>query len=137
MAYSSDADLQDYQPDILDLGIDIFIDEHELAKKDIDREIKIKWFDKAHAGKVFDADKLVEAQLKTLSVYLVLWKYALPKLTNWVDNDRFITMIDFYKSRYGEELADILSSGVEYDEDDDGTVSRIESQPVGAGRLIR
>jgi hypothetical protein len=65
------------------------------------------------------------------SAYLVLWRYALPQLTNWVDGDRFGNMIDFYKARYGEELEAVLSDGVDYDEDGDGAVDFAEKQPVG------
>jgi hypothetical protein len=46
-------------------------------------------------------------------------------------------MIKFYKSRYGEEMADILASGVEYDADGDGVVTKSEKVSIGAGRLTR
>lgn len=130
MAYSSDTDLQSYQPDILDLGISSFTAEHNLAKNDIDREIQIKWFDKIYSHKVFDADKLDGTSLKALSVYLVLWKYALPKLSNWVDSDRFMSMIDFYKTRYNDELNDLIAMGIRYDHDDNGTVEQDEIVPA-------
>jgi hypothetical protein len=65
------------------------------------------------------------------SAYLVLWRYALPQLTNWVEGDRFQSMIDFYKARYGEELEAVLADGVDYDEDGDGVVKEDEKQPVG------
>jgi len=65
------------------------------------------------------------------SAYLVLWRYALPQLTNWTEGDRFGNMIDFYKARYGEELESVLADGVDYDEDGDGTVDYDEKQPVG------
>ena len=52
-------------------------------------------------------------------------------LTNWVDGDRFGNMIDFYRARYGEELEAILSDGVDYDADGDGTVANSEKQTVG------
>ena len=136
MAYSSDTDLQSYQPDILDLGIDSFTAEHDLAEFDINREIQVKWFDKIYGHKVFDADKLVASQLKALSVYLVLWKYALPKLSNWVDSDRFMSMIDFYKTRYNDELNELIAVGIKYDHDDDGTVQPDEIVPA-SNRLRR
>lgn len=137
MAYSTDTDLVGYQPDILDLGIDSFTDDHDKAYDDINRELLAKFWAKKNTTDEFDVSLLTATQFKVASAYLVLWKYALPKLTNWVENDRFISMIDFYKSRYGEEMADILSAGVEYDADDDGTVSPLEKQSIGAGRLVR
>lgn len=136
MAYSKDTDLLDYQPDILSLGIDIFVNEHEKAKDDIIRELRAKWWNKRNTGDEFDPDLLNGSQFKVASVYLVLWKYALPQLTNWVDGDRFLEMIKFYKSRYGEEMADIIASGVEYDKDRNGTVEKDEIVPATA-RLRR
>jgi len=65
------------------------------------------------------------------SAYLVLYRYVLPQLTNWVDGDRFGNMIDFYKARYGEELEAVLADGVEYDADGDGNIKLDEKQPVG------
>jgi hypothetical protein len=65
------------------------------------------------------------------STYLVMWRYALPQLTNWVDGDRFGNMIDFYKARYGEELEAILSDGVDYDSDGDGSITQAEKEPLG------
>jgi hypothetical protein len=137
MAYSTDADLTEYQPDILALGIDSFTEEHDKAQSDIIRELRAKWYSKKSTDKELDATLLTDSQFKVASVYLVLWKYALPQLTNWVDGDRFLEMIKFYKSRYGEEMADILASGVEYDADGDGVVTKSEKVSIGAGRLTR
>jgi len=137
MAYSKDSDLLDYQPDILSLGIDIFVEEHEKAKADIIRELRAKWWNKKNTDKDLDPTLLTDSQFKVASIYLVLWKYALPQLTNWVEGDRFLEMIKFYKSRYGEEMADILASGVEYDADEDGVVTKSEKVSIGAGRLTR
>lgn len=136
MAYSSDTDLQAYQPDILDLGIASFTAEHDLAKADIDRELQVKWFDKIYGHKVFDESRLVASQLKALSVYLVLWKYVLPKLSNWVDSDRFMAMIEFYKTRYNDELNELIAVGIQYDQDGDGTVQQDEVIPAST-RLRR
>jgi hypothetical protein len=137
MAYSTDTDLQDLIPDILDFGIDAFTNEHDSATADINRELRTKWFYKLGISGEMDTSLLTATQFKLASSYLVLWKYALPQLTNWVDNDRFLNMIDFYKQRYFEEMASIFADGVEYDRNDDGTVSIEEKKPVAHGRLIR
>jgi hypothetical protein len=78
-----------------------------------------------------DISKLTSTQFTMASAYLVLWRYALPQLTNWTEGDRFGNMIDFYKARYGEELEAILADGVEYDADGDGSVTQEERAPVG------
>ena len=138
MAYSSDADLLDFIPDILNLGIDSFLDEHPKAEADIQRELRIKWWPKKRllysdydSYLEMDNSKLTESQFVTVATYLVLWRYALPQLTNWVDGDRFSNMIEFYKARYSEELENILADGVEYDDNDDGIVQDSEKQSVG------
>lgn len=137
MAYSTDTDLVSYQPDILDLGIDDFTADHDKAFDDINRELLAKFWVKKNTSNEFNTNLLTATQFKVASAYLVLWKYALPKLTNWVDGDRFQSMIEFYKSRYNDEMADILAAGVEYDADDDGSITSIEKQAIGAGRLSR
>jgi hypothetical protein len=130
MAYSSDADLVELIPDILDLGIASFTAEHTTAEEDIQRELRIRWWPRKNISGEMDNSKLTGTQFKTTSAYLVLWRYALPQLTNWVDNDRFGNMIDFYKARYSEELDAVLADGVEYDEDGDGAVKEDERLPL-------
>ena len=66
-----------------------------------------------------------------------MWKHALPKLTNWTANDRFQGMIAFYKQLYLEEIASVFQDGVEYDADEDGSVSETEKVYVGSGYLSR
>ena len=80
---------------------------------------------------------LTESQWTRCNVYLVLWKLALPQLTNWVENDRFLGMIDFYKQRYEEELVAVFADGVEYDDDNSGTIDDDERNIVSYGRLTR
>jgi len=137
MAFSNDGDLMELVPDILSLGIDSFSQEHARAQADIERKIRADWWDKRGYSGELVPSKLTSSQWTRCSVYLVLWKYALPKLTNWVDNDRFLGMIDFYKSRYGEEIEAVFRDGVEYDADGDGTVTDKEKEPINSGRLVR
>ena len=131
MAYSSDADLLKLIPDILDLGIQSFVLEHPKAEAEIQRERRIKWWPRKNISGAMDNSKLTAAQFTAVSAYLVLWRYALPQLTNWTDGDRFGNMIEFYKARYGEELESVLADGVDYDADGDGNVKEDEKQPVG------
>lgn len=137
MAFSTDSDLVNLVPDILQLGITAFTDEHARAEADIKRELRIKWWDKKGIEGELDDTLLTDSQFTRCASYLVLWKYALPQLTNWVDGDRFQSMIDFYKSRYGEELESILRDGVEYDANDDNVVSNEEKKSIHSGRLAR
>jgi hypothetical protein len=137
MAFSTDANLVDLIPDILSLGITQFTDEHPKAQSDIERELRIKWWPKKGIAGEMDNTKLTDAQFTRCASYLVLWSYALPQLTNWVNDDRFMHMITFYRARYGEELDAILKDGVEYDTDGDSTVQDDEKIATDASRLDR
>ena len=137
MAFSTDTDLQDLVPDILQLGIDSFTAEHTKAQNDIIRDLRIEWWDKKGLSGELNSAYLTDSQFTRCASYLVLWKYALPQLTNWVDGDRFQSMITFYKSRYGEELESILRDGIEYDADNDSVVTEDEKKSIHSGRLSR
>ena len=137
MAMSTDSDLLDIVPDILSFGIDSFADEHARAQADIERHIRAVWWDKRGFAGELKPQYLTESQWTGSAVYLVLWKYALPQLTNWVDNDRFLGMIDFYKSRYGEEIEAVFRDGVEYDDDQNSVIDDDEKIPINDGRLVR
>ena len=137
MAYSTDKDLQDLVPDILQLGIDSFNIEHDRAQNDIRRNLRIDWWDKKGLSGEMDNSLLVSSQFTRLSAYLVLWKYALPQLTNWVQDDRFLAMIDFYRARYGEEYEDLLKDGIQYDANNDSIITEKEKDSVHSGRLYR
>jgi len=137
MAFSTDLDLINLIPDILELGIDRFTTEHGKAQEDILRELRINWWDKKGLSGELNSAYLTDSQFTRCASYLVLWKYALPQLTNWVDGDRFQSMITFYKSRYGEELDSILRDGIEYDADNDSVVTEQEKKSIHSGRLSR
>lgn len=137
MAYSTDSDLVSYQPDILNFGISAFTTDHDKAASDIDREIRGKWWRTIGSDADFDSTRLNPDQWNTASVFLVLWKYALPKLTNWVDDDRFEEMIAFYKGLYQDEMAAIFADGVEYDFDNDGVIDESERGKPQSERLDR
>ena len=137
MAFSTDADLMGIIPDILSFGIDSFSADHAKAQADIERKIRADWWDKRGFSGESNASYLTDSQWTRANAYLVLWKYALPQLTNWVDGDRFQGMIDFYKSRYAEEIEAVFKDGVEYDDDNNGTIDNDEKTPINDGRLVR
>jgi hypothetical protein len=137
MAFSQDSDLVALVPDILQFGISSFSAEHAKAEADLLRTIRNEWwYRKGLPGEMVTA-YLTESQWTRCNVYLVLWKFALPQLTNWVENDRFLGMIDFYKQRYEEELVAVFADGVEYDDDNSGSIEDDERNIVSYGRLSR
>jgi hypothetical protein len=117
MAFSNDWNLQEIVPDILDFGIENFIEDHAEAQKELTRTIRNRWWNLFGSPLPMDEDELVDSQWTKANSYLVLWKYALPKLTNWIETDRFLEMIDFYKALYEEELDAIFLDGVDYNGD--------------------
>lgn len=137
MAFSNDSHLIDIQPDILDLGIDTFYEEHARAEAEIKREIRGTWWPKTGYTGEMDDTLLTDSQWTRAAAYLVLWKYALPQLTNWVDGDRFREMIGFYRDLYTQELNAIFADGVEYDYNEDGSVSTEEKSTKVQTRLTR
>lgn len=151
--FSSDSDLQIYQPDILDFGVASFtspVDYHALVREDIERDLRIKWFpvyqrnieeDISVLETIeMDGTKLTDAQWKKCSVFKVLADYACPLLTkfNSDDNlDRFQMMQKYYQTEYEKEFQNVLRDGVEYDDDNSGTITSSEKEPYHRLRLVR
>ena len=151
MAMSTDADLIKYQPDILTFGIDEFTDEHAKARDDILRKLRDEWWVRSRNVTNYDISrslpslemddsKLTESQFERCAVYRVLSEYALPQLTKWNNEgseDRFQVMMMHYRKKYEEEFNAVLRDGVEYDYDNDDTVTESEKQPFHTRRLVR
>ena len=137
MAFSQDSDLVALVPDILDFGITSFATEHAKAQTDLTRTIRNEWWYKKQIPGEMNPAYLTDSQWTRCNSYLVLWKYALPQLTNWVQDDRFLNMITFYQQRYNEELVAVFADGVEYDDDNSGTIEDDEKGIVSYGRLTR
>ena len=151
--FSTDADLQFYQPDILEFGIASFTspnDYHAQARDDIERELRNKWWgiyqnnsqrDITSLGSIeMDGSLLTDAQWKRCSVFRVIGFYATPQLTkfNSDDNkDRFQVMLDYYQKAYYAEFSEVLRDGVEYDDNNDSVISNSEKEPYERLRLIR
>ena len=151
--FSTDADLQFYQPDILEFGIANFTtpnDYHAQARDDIERDLRNKWWgiyvnntqrDITTLTTIeMDGSKLTDAQWKRCSVFRVIGFYATPQLTkfNSDDNkDRFQVMLDYYQKAYYAEFSEVLRDGVEYDDNNDSIISNAEKEPYERLRLIR
>jgi hypothetical protein len=151
--FSTDTDLQVYQPDILGFGISSFTtpnDYHALARADIERDLRIKWYP-VYVKQTYrdisllnttemNATLLTDSQFKRLSVYKVIGSYACPQLTKYNSNDnldRFQVMMKHYLQMYADEFDSILKDGVEYDADDSNTVKDAEKAPYHRLQLIR
>lgn len=151
MVMSTDDNLIEYQADILDYGIDDFESYHAKAREDILRKLRAEWWVRSRNMTNFDisrslpslemdADRLTESQFTRCACYRVLSEYALPQLTKWNasgDEDKFQVMMMHYRKKYEEEFNSILQDGVEYDFNNDDTVSQSEKQPFHTRRMIR
>ena len=137
MAFSTDSDLTAIIPDILSLGISSFSDEHAKAEADIKREIRNRWWSRTGYSGELDDTSLTDTQWTRANAYLVIWKYAMPQLTNWVEGDRFREMQAFYRDLYNQELEAVFADGVEYDYNEDGSISEDEKDIRITGRLSR
>jgi hypothetical protein len=140
MAMSTDANLLEYLPEILNYGIDEFTDYHSKARTDILRRLRKGWWVKSGWSNEMDDTLLDETQFTKCASYLVLSEYALPQLTKWNaegTEDRFQVMMKHYSHKYEEEFNAILYDGVRYDADDDGTVTASEERPKHFSRLTR
>lgn len=137
MAFSTDSDLTAIIPDILSLGISSFSDEHAKAEADIKREIRNRWWSRTGYSGELDDTLLTDTQWTRANAYLVIWKYAMPQLTNWVEGDRFREMQAFYRDLYNQELEAVFADGVEYDYNEDGSISEDEKDIRITGRLSR
>lgn len=151
--FSTDSDLQIYQPDILDFGVSSFTtptDYHNLAREDIERDLRIKWFpvyqrnieeDISVLETIeMDGTKLTDTQWKKCSVFKVIADYACPLLTKFNSNDnldRFQMMMKYYQTEYEKEFQNVLRDGVEYDDDNSGTITSSEKEPYHRLRLVR
>ncbi len=143
--------LEEYVPDIRDYGIQSFDDLFEKSRQDIFRQLRIDWWPRktrgldqmdivtnVFGGAEMDETKLTESQFTRACVYHVLGFYILPQLTRHdPESDRFGNMMQFYRAEYAREWNDIMQDGVEYDDNDDGTVSNAEKTSVHYQRLVR
>ena len=149
------SDVTAYQPDAFDFGIasgdskvTTWITE---TTNDILRDLRIRWWQTYKTNVYTDItvlntvelepDRVNLDQFKRAGVYLFLSKFFFPALTKFrpeADKDRFERMIEHYNSQYNVEFQKILEDGVEYDADNNQTISVAERENLhGYGRLIR
>lgn len=145
--YATDADLQEYEPDILNLGIPEFQDLHEKSYDDINRLIEIDWWPRASYRQYditrgtyanIDVTLLVDNQWKRAAVYHVLAYYIYPRLSTFTpEGDVYMEKMQYYKDKFKEEFNLCLKQGVQYDYNNDSTIEESEKLPVHFNRLVR
>ena len=145
MAYATFDDLVQVEPTIQDYGVLDWDVELARSETEINRVLKVRWYlsyQKAHPsliGVVFNTTLLTATQFTQATVYHALAYHIAPKLTQFsgAEPDKFQVMMEYYSKRFEHEMDLILREGVEYDINDDSTVSIEESAPVTSLRLKR
>lgn len=131
MAYAEDTDLQVYEADILELGVESFEAQLTLASADILNLIKSEWWPQASSEPLssFDEDLLNVAAIKQLTIYKAFADYIFPKLASFVEDDTHLAKAEFYEKKYDKEWL-IVSSLPIYDFDEDTVFEDDERRPV-------
>ena len=123
MVFSDDTDLLMYQPYVFEQGIASFASFHAVAADELVRDLKKEWLRALHAFSndlptwwdcTFEGEQLNPVQWKSAAVYRVLGWHVLPLLAATVGGAGFVEMMQFYRSLYVQEFADVVQSGLEY-----------------------
>ena len=145
--FTTDADLEQYEPDIKNFGIQDYSDLHALSTADVKRDIEIEWWPRSNYGRydlsagtttTFEDSLLVDSQWTRCAVYHVLGHYIYPRLSTFSpEGDVFREKMAYYRQEYKNEFDKILRVGVKYDFDSSGDISVGEDKPTHFNRLVR
>ena len=138
MPFATNAQLQEYAPEVLDQGVTDWTTELGKAETDVSNQVQIKWFNQYKTRKDYAKSKLTETQWTRATIYRALFAHILPQLSTFrPEGDPFREQIEFWKERYEEELDTQFALGIEYDSDGDGTVTDEEVEVFYQNRLYR
>jgi hypothetical protein len=148
MAFATINDVLEYEPFIQDYGIFEFDDALNKSQGDVERYLRIHWWPTQQIGKYditviglnveMNSALLTESQFTRATVFYALAYYILPRLSKFEpDTDSFQIKMDYYKSRFNEEILAVIQDGVEYDIDGDGNITDVEKEPSYFLRLKR
>ena len=144
VVYSTDDDLIKIRPNILDLGVPEWIDQHKEAFKIINRAIIARWYKSVAAENEvdwttteFDADLVDISQVLRLACYKTL-ELAYIYLTQDSPNPGgFERENEAFARRYNSELNEVLAIGLSYDWDQDDEFDDSEKYQQPIRRLKR
>ena len=144
MAYATLDDLLQVEPTINQYGEIDFDAELARSETEVNRILQVRWFlayQKTQGSIVtFDPTKLTASQWTQACVYHALAYHIAPKLTKFEqqgNEDKFQVMMDYYQGRFEHEMDLCLRLGVEYDADNNNTVTDAEKQSLQGLRLVR
>lgn len=144
MSYATLDDLLQVEPTITDYGVLDWDAELARSETEVNRIIQVRWFIQYANAKspqiTFDPTLLTATQWTQATVYHAIAFHIAPKLTKFEQagaEDKFQVMMNYYQGRFEHEMDLCLRLGVEYDLNDDGTVSDAEKNPGASLRLVR
>lgn len=148
MAFATISDVQEYEPDVTNFGIQNFDDALTKAQADVERYLRVHWWPTYQIGRFditiigfnseMDENKLTDSQFTRACVYSALGYYIYPRLSKFEpDMDVFQMKLDYYKKMYAEEIDMVIRDGVEYDIDSSGDITDAERTPQYFLRLKR
>jgi hypothetical protein len=144
MAYATLDDLLVVEPTIQEYGVLDWDAELARSETEVNRIIQVRWFQQYQNARtvtlVFDPTLLTASQWTQATVYHALAYHICPKLSKFETEgaeDSFQVMMKYYAGRFEHEMDLCLRLGVEYDLNDDGTVSQGEKASDRKLQLIR
>lgn len=149
MSFATNEDLVEYYPNAMEHGVGDWTQELAQAQSDVETLIKSRWFNKefdsssaryrvATGFPSYNPALLTESQWTRATCFRALACYILPKLSTFrPEGDSFREQLNFFQSRFEEEFNLQLGAGVEYDINDDNTISAGEKFEVNQMRLYR
>jgi hypothetical protein len=144
MPYATLDDLLLVEPTITDYGVLDWDAELARSEVEVNRILQVRWFlayQKTQSDNlVFDATLLTDTQWTQATVYHALAYHIAPKLTKFENagaEDKFQVMMSYYQGRFEHEMDLCLRLGVEYDLDNNNTVSQDEKRSLHGLKLVR
>jgi len=142
--YSTDDDLVKIRPNILNLGVAEWEEQHKEAFAIINRTLISRWYKSVCAEHdvnwtttEFDPDYVDATQILRLACYKTLELAYIFLTQDSPDAGGFERAVGLFAKRYAVELNEVLAIGLSYDWDLDDTVESDEKYQIPIRRLHR
>ena len=143
MSYATLDDLLLVEPTITDYGVLDWDAELARSEVEVNRILQVRWFlayQKTQGNITFNPALLTETQWTQATVYHALAYHIAPKLTKFENagaEDKFQVMMAYYQGRFEHEMDLCLRLGVEYDLNNNNTITNEEKASLQGLRLVR
>jgi hypothetical protein len=144
MSYATLDDLIMVEPTITEYGNIDWDAELARSETEVNRILQVRWFlayQKTQGSTLtFNAGLLTDSQWTQATVYHALAFHICPKLSKFEqagNEDKFQVMMNYYSGRFEHEMDLCLRLGVEYDLNNNNTVSSEEKTSLHGLKLTR